>query len=117
MAPEESVVRPVSISEVKSILKKVEKEREELLYEQKIALEHAQKFAKLTVKKLDELIKELSKLEFLEEVHVYKIADLLPQTEDDIKTIFAKERITFGDNEVKKIIELIRKYYTEWSRG
>ena len=113
MVLEENEVRPVSISEVKNILKKVEKEREELLYEQKIALEHAQKFAKLTIKKMEELIKELSKLEFLEENHAYKIADLLPQTDDDIKTIFAKERITFGETEVKKILELIRKYYTE----
>ncbi len=113
MAPEESEVKPVSISEVKNILKKVEKEREELLYEQKIALEHAQKFAKLPIKKIDELIKELSELEFLDEIHVYKLTDLLPQTEDDIKTIFAKERVTFGESEVKKILELIRKYYTE----
>jgi DNA-directed RNA polymerase subunit F len=113
MAPEENKIRPVSISEVKNILKKVEKDREELLYEQKIALEHALKFAKLPIKKIDELIKDLSKLEFLEENHVYKIADLLPQNEDDIKTIFAKERITFGEGEVKKIIEIVRKYYTE----
>ena len=113
MAPEENQVKPVSISEVKHILKKVEKERDELLYEQKIALEHAQKFAKLSIKKTDELVKELKKFEFLDEINVYKIADLLPQTEEDIKTIFAKERITFGDGEVKKILELIRKYYTE----
>ncbi len=113
MSPEESKIKPVSISEVKNILKKVEKERKELLYEQKIALEHAQKFAKLPIKKIDELIKELLKLEFLDEILVYKIADLLPQTDDDIKTIFAKERITFGENEIKKILELIRKYYTE----
>jgi len=113
MSLEENVVKPVSISEVKNILKKVEKEREELLYEQKIALEHSQKFAKLPVKKIDELIKELSKLDFLQEIHAYKIADLLPQTEEDIKTIFAKERITLGESEVKKILELISKYYTE----
>ena len=113
MAPEDSKLRPVSISEVRNILKKVEKEREELLYEQKIALEHSLKFAKLPIKKIDELIKELSKLEFLDETHVYKIADLLPQTEDDIKTIFAKERISFGEGEVKKILDLIKKYYIE----
>jgi DNA-directed RNA polymerase subunit F len=113
MAPDENKIRPVSISEVKNILKKVEKDREELLYEQKIALEHALKFAKLPIKKMDELIKELSKLDFLEEVHVYKIADILPQTEDDVKTIFAKERITFGEGEIKKIIDIVRKYYTE----
>ena len=110
---EENESRPVSISEVKNILKKVEKERKELLYEQKIALEHSQKFAKLPIKKVEELIKELSELNFLEEIHAYKIADLLPQTEDDIKTIFAKERITIGETEVKKILDLVRKYYTE----
>ena len=36
--------RLVSLSEVKNMLKKIEKERKELIYEQRIALEHAQKF-------------------------------------------------------------------------
>ena len=110
---EENVVRPVSLSEVKSILKKIEKERGEMLYEQKIALEHAHKFAKMPVKKTTDLVKELSKLEFLQEIHVYKIADILPTTEDDIKTIFAKERMTLGENEIKNILEIVSKYYIE----
>jgi len=42
--------RPVSLSEVKNILSKVSKDREEMLYEQRIALEHAQTFAKLPVR-------------------------------------------------------------------
>ena len=113
MAAEENKVRPVSISEVKSILKKIEKEREELLYEQKIALEHAHKFAKLPVKKTNELIKELTKLEYLQEIHAYKIADLLPSTEEDVKTVFAKERINLGENEIKQILEILRKYLVE----
>jgi len=113
VSTDESEVTPISISEVKNILKKVEKEREELLYEQKIALEHAHKFAKLSIKKMDDLIKELSKFDFLDKIHVYKIADLLPLTEEDIKTIFAKERITFGEGEIKKILDSVRKYYTE----
>ena len=113
MASEENEVKPVSISEVKNILKKVEKEREELLYEQKIALEHAHKFARLSIKKMDDLIKELIKFDFLDEIHVYKIVDLLPLTEEDVKTIFAKERITFGEGEIKKILDLVKKYYTE----
>ena len=61
MNPDEIQAKPVSLSEVKNILKKISKERKELLYEQKIALEHAQKFAKLNVKKNEELIKELLK--------------------------------------------------------
>ena len=66
MALQNEEVVPVSISEVKNILKKIEKDRKELLYEQKIALEHAIKFAKLPIKKTTELIKELSKLDFFE---------------------------------------------------
>ena len=108
MAEEENKVKPVSLSEVKNILKKIEKDREELLYEQRIALEHARKFAKLPIKKTTNLIKELSTLEFLHEIHVYKIVDLLPTTEDDVKTIFAKERITLGEDEIKKILEMVK---------
>ena len=113
MAPDEAQAKPVSISEVKNILKKISKEREELIYEQKIALEHATKFAKLPVKKTEDMIKELTKLEIISESHAYKIADILPQTDDDIKTIFAKERITIGDADIKKILEIVGKYSAE----
>ena len=113
MAEDTKELKPVTLSEVKNILKRVSKEREDLLYEQKIALEHAQKFAKLPIKKTEDMIKELKQLDFLREVHVYKIADLLPSTEDDIKTILAKERISAGDNEIKKILEIVNKYNIE----
>ena len=106
-------IKAVPLAEVKNILKKASKEREELLYEQKIALEHAQEFAKLPVKKTNELIKELVSLDFLEQIHAIRIADLLPTTEDDVKTIFAKERITLSENEIKKILEIVRKHYIE----
>ena len=113
MVPAIDEAKPVSLSEVKNILKKIEKERKEMLYEQKTALEHANKFAKLPAKKTEDLIKELSELKFLEEIHTYKIADLLPSTEDDLKTIFAKERATLGENEIKKILEIVKKYCSE----
>ena len=113
MTAEENQVKPVSLSEVKSILKKVEKDREELLYEQKIALEHAHKFAKLPLKKTNDLIKELLTLDFLQENHVYKIADLLPINEEDVKTLFAKERLTLGENEINKILTIVKKHYIE----
>jgi len=113
MSPDDKQIKYVSLSEVKSILKKVEKDREDMLYEQKIALDHANKFAKLPVKKTNDLIKELSSLEFLQEVHAFKIADLLPTTEDDVKTIFAKERMTLSGNEINKILEIVKKHYIE----
>ena len=105
--------RPVSLSEVKNMLKKIEKERKELIYEQRIALEHAQKFAKLSVKQTKDLIKDLMKLENIGESHAYKIADILPTTEDDVKAIFAKERFTLSESEIKNILKIIGKYYIE----
>ena len=113
METKENKVTPVSLAEVKNILKKVSKERKELLYEQRIALEHAQKFAKLNVKKTNDMIKELKSLDFLEEIHAVKIADILPTTQDDVKAIFAKERLSLGENEIKKILDIVVKYYVE----
>ena len=106
-------IRRVTISEVKNILKKVNKDRDELSYEQRTALEHAQKFAKLSVKQTKDLIKDLMKLENIGENHAYKIADILPTNEDDVKAIFAKERFTLGESEIKNILKTVGKYYIE----
>ncbi len=105
--------RIVSLPEVKNMLKKIEKERKELIYEQRIALEHAQKFAKLSVKQTKDLIKDLMKLENIGEAHAYKIADILPTSEDDVKAIFAKERFTPSESEIKDILKIVGKYYIE----
>jgi DNA-directed RNA polymerase subunit F len=103
----------VSLAEVKKILSDIEKERKELQYEQRIALEHANKFARLSMTKTKQLIKDLNTIDVLEPHHVYKIADILPQTADDVKTIFAKERVSLKDDVINKIIETIRQYYVE----
>jgi DNA-directed RNA polymerase subunit F len=103
----------VSLPEVKNILKKVEKERKELTYEQRIALDHAQKFALLSISKAKNMIKDLSNLDFLNKMQVYRIANIMPKTHDDIKTIFAKERISLDEGKIKKILEIVNKYYIE----
>ncbi|KYK21030.1 hypothetical protein AYK25_03975 [Thermoplasmatales archaeon SM1-50] len=103
----------ISLVEAKNILKKISKERKELLYEQKIALEHAEAFAKLSAKQTKGLIAELMKLDHVEEIHAYKITDILPKNEDDVKAIFAKERYTPNDKEVKNILEIVNKYSLE----
>jgi len=100
----------VSLSEVKNILRKISKERKDLIYEQKVALEHAERFAKLPVKQTKDLIDELMKLEHMEEYQAYKIADILPLTVDDVKAVFAKERYTPNEREIKTILEIVQKY-------
>jgi DNA-directed RNA polymerase subunit F len=103
----------VSLAEVKNLLKKVEKERESLLYEQRIALDHANKFSKLPANKTADIIKKLMELEKIKESHAYKIADLLPKSTEEIQSIFAKERINLTDKDLKTILDIINEFYIE----
>lgn len=103
----------VSLAEVKNILRKIAKERPELIYEQRTALEHAERFSTLSAKQTKDLIADLQKVEHIEETHAYKIADILPKTADDVKAIFAKERYSPNEKEIKTILELVNKYTVE----
>jgi DNA-directed RNA polymerase subunit F len=102
-------VKLVSLTDVKKILAKEEKERE-LSYEKKLALHHAQDFAKLTSTNTKKLIGELVKIERVSEEHAYKIADVLPEGPDDVRAIFAKERFNLEPGEIKEIIDILKKY-------
>ena len=112
-ASTEETGKIISLAEVKNILKKISKERTELIYEQKTALEHAEKFAKLSAKQTKDLITDLMKLDHVDELQAYKIADILPNTEYDIRAIFAKERYTPNDKEIKNILETVKKHSVE----
>ncbi|RLI89994.1 MAG: RNA polymerase Rpb4 family protein [Candidatus Altiarchaeales archaeon] len=104
-----------SLSEVKKILedkeKKYSKEGKELLYEQRRALEHSQRHAKLKIKDVRELEKKLGELDMnLTEEQIIKMCDLLPETVDDVRAIFAKERFRYNEGEIKKILDIIAQY-------
>ena len=113
MESTDQIIKPVPLAEVKNILKKISKDRKEMIYEQKVALDHATKFGKLSIKKTEDMIKELMENKDITELNAIKIADILPRTEDDIKTIFAKERITISGNDIKKILDIVVKFNIE----
>ena len=99
----------VSLAEVKDILTERQAEGE-LTAEQKLALEHATKFARLDSKKAKKLIKELLELGFVSEVNAVKIADLVPTHADDVRLIFSKERASVEKKDIEKILSVIQKY-------
>ncbi len=87
-----------------------EKKAGDLEYGQRLTYDYAQKFSKLGAKKAKELTEELLKLERLREHQVVALADLMPETKEDIELIFAKERTRLEEEEIKKILDLINKY-------
>jgi DNA-directed RNA polymerase subunit F len=107
--------RPVSIPEVSAILANKDEAYKaggaELLYEQKRALEHAQKFSKISVKDAQDMAGKLAVLELqLNAERIVKIIDLMPKTIDDIRAIFAKERFKYTEEELKKITDIVDQY-------
>ncbi|MFQ5911489.1 MAG: RNA polymerase Rpb4 family protein [Thermoplasmata archaeon] len=101
--------KPLSLGEVKKLLEKESKERE-LAPDQLLALQHTETFAKLGPVKVKKLVKELLKMEHINELHAFKIADLLPTHPDDVRAIFAKERFTLSKEEIEKVVKTVEKH-------
>lgn len=104
----------LTLGEVRDMLEEVKKEREteskELGYELRKAISHAEIFSRLDAKKSRELMDELLKLEKMKPEIAVRIADILPMSNDEIRSIYAKERYTLSEPELKQILELVTKY-------
>lgn len=100
----------VPLSEVKNLLKKMQKDRE-LSREQNITLEYAEKVVQLPASKTRQLMKELLDLGRINEIQACKLADLLPNSEEEVTAIFSKESYTPSSEQIKKILDIIRKYF------
>ncbi|HIH45435.1 MAG TPA: RNA polymerase Rpb4 family protein [Candidatus Methanoperedenaceae archaeon] len=100
----------LTLAEVKGILDNTRAERagetKELGYELRKAIAHSEAFAKLDPKKSRELVNELLKLEKMKPEIAIRIADILPQSNDEIRALYAKERFTLSEDDLKKILEL-----------
>lgn len=101
--------RVATLAEVKEILVDRQEERE-LTPEQKLALEHCQRFARVDSKKAKKLMKDLSELGVVSDANAAKICDLMPTHPDDVRVIFAKERTNLDKKDVEKILSIVQKY-------
>jgi DNA-directed RNA polymerase subunit F len=99
----------VTLAEVKDILSERQNQGE-LTAEQKLALEHVQKFSRVDSKKAKKLVKELTELGFVSEVNAVKIADIMPSTADDVRLIFSKERASVEKKDIEKVLSVVEKY-------
>jgi len=55
-------------------------------------------------------VNELLKLEKMKEDIAIRIADIMPKTRDELRSIYAKERYTLGEEELEQILNLVKKY-------
>ncbi|MDI6806715.1 MAG: RNA polymerase Rpb4 family protein [Candidatus Aenigmarchaeota archaeon] len=98
----------VTDAEAKEILEGIGK-KVELKYEQKNALDILNKFVKVDVEKIKNLVEELKKIEKLRERKIIAIANFLPEGRDDLRVILEKEYTNFTSEEIDLILETVRK--------
>jgi DNA-directed RNA polymerase subunit F len=101
--------RNATLGEVSKILGEIPEA--ELGFEQMKSLEYTKTVSKLSHDKAHKLIEELmSAVEKLDNTKATKIADILPITEAEVRSFFAKEIYSLTEDEVNKIIEVVKKY-------
>ena len=101
----------LTLAEVKEILSRIVEERREqgleVGYGFRKALRHADQFSQISGEKSRVLINRLLELEKMKPVIAVRIADLLPQSRDEIRSIYAKEKYTLSNEELDQILDYV----------
>jgi len=102
--------KPLTMPEVKDLLEGVRSERsdeEELGYELRRTIYHVETFARLSPNVARELVASLFKLEKMKPEIAVRLADILPASYDEIRSIYAKERFTLTEEDRKAILDIV----------
>jgi len=84
---------------------------EEMSYELRKSIEHANHLFKTPADKARDLVDELMKLEKMKDDIAYRIANLMPRTRDELRAIYAKERFNLTADELDEILDLVMTHF------
>ena len=101
--------KPIGMPEAKEILSSRETKKE-LSYEQKIALDHLNKFTKLKPSEANKFLEELSSVLRMSPETLVQILNFMPQNPDELRMVFAREKFSLKDDEISRILEIVKKY-------
>ena len=105
----------LTIPEVKELLADIENERamdeeREMRYELARAIEHVNRFAELSPEDSRALVEELKEHEKVTEATAFKIANLLPRTRDEMRSVYAQQRYSLSGDELDDLLNVVKKY-------
>lgn len=104
--------QPMSIAEVKDVIKKVHERDGELSFRAGKTEDYVNAVAVLSKTKSKELIKKINELEVprLKDHQILKIVDLLPRSESELKLLLSGFNITVSKENIKKIVDVVDDY-------
>ncbi|MCD5425164.1 MAG: RNA polymerase Rpb4 family protein [Methanosarcinaceae archaeon] len=104
----------LTISEVKELLIDIIEERnkagEVISYMLQRSFNHVNIFAKTGAKNSRDLVEKLITLKKMKLEIAIKIADIIPQSKDELRTLYAKERYTLTEQELNNILDIVAEY-------
>jgi DNA-directed RNA polymerase subunit F len=71
-------------------------------------LDHLRKFCKLPEKKYEKLIEDLKNIEKLKDRHIVSIINFLPDNQNDLRVLFANDRLVLTEDDKKKILKIVK---------
>ena len=98
---------PIPMVKVKSLLEE-RAQKQELSYEQNLALDHVTKFSKNSAENTEKLVEELG--DKVKPNQAIKIADTMPEDMADMRLMFAKERGSHKKEDLEEILKIVNKY-------
>ena len=103
---------PINMIELKKTLDATKKRDGELNFRATKTEEYLQQFVTLSATKGKELKKKLEELNIprLKPEHIAKIIDIMPQTVEDMKVMLQAYVITVTQDNMKKIIAVVKEY-------
>ena len=104
----------ITLAELKETLTRVAESRQgettEMAYELRRSIDHAEHLAKSTPEQARDLVAALQKLEKMKPDIAYRIANIMPRTRDELRSIYAKERFTLTGEELDQILALVAEH-------
>jgi len=102
-------IEPVPMATAKEVMVRREKQGE-LNYEQKLSLEHLKNFTKLNEKDAKKFIEEITAIIKMSPETLVQIVNILPNNPDELRMIFAREKFSLKEDEIKQILDVVAKF-------
>ncbi|HLY77574.1 MAG TPA: RNA polymerase Rpb4 family protein [Thermoplasmata archaeon] len=100
---------PIPLATVKQLLADEATQRT-LPREAQLALQHAETFTRLTPEQTAKLLEALRTLPFVDAALSVKIADVLPQYPEEVRLLFAKERVFLEEAQLTRLLEIVAQH-------
>ncbi len=106
---------PVAMSELREELKKVRERDQELNFRAQKMEDYLNSLSMISLSKAKELMKKIEDLGIprFKQEHMVKIADILPESPEEVKSVLSAYPITVTNENLKKIAETIKPYAEE----